>query len=494
MFIVRFLQVNRHEPQKLSVTQTKEAKRVFLIFFSLLSSGSSSGFDKELFQLFHPSFFSGERQVEKGVIRAMRRFIYAALGPIKSSSLQTIATQPDGNEYRAVGFVNFQNAKHVKCRLHWESHEEMPFHRLKEGGSTLLSSAIGEAAEMKGESGIRRITTSMSSLRASSICSSYDPSSPISSSIGRGGFLCFHVYSFEIIVPDHLYTTPNSEKDFSKCSEGHSTWNTCDFFSTGGETSLSPGTLLHGVSYGAPPREGLSVTDFLDLDDFLEIGEEFLRSLFTPSKGHDIMMLLSPDLQTEYQGDQERKLFYLEKKIQRGIREVGGLKNGELDFALVESKLWRGETGMSSEHPPHHSSSGTTSRNAMDLSTVGGHTKGGEGKKKRMIFSSVLETQGEGFGKRTTASEMKRTPGRSEVDSSKRRLDEESDLCGFTQLYLVNGRYGEMEVEIWFTFVKLCCRVFRFEVRGLGEPHGEEWLGGYREPTFFYPLGMKIFR
>lgn len=470
----------------LPLPHRREAVRIFVLFYTLLSSGSSSGFEKEIVQFFHSPLFKDGR-IEKGMIRAMRRYIYAVLGPIKCFSLEALTIQREGLEYHVVGRVNFQKAASVKCQLHWEPQE------VKTSTAFFSSPSRSDQSSSKikdpATEGIRCHRHSCSPpppllsfplaspffFEAKKFAPSLPCSSTLTSSISRDMFLpYFYVHSFQIIVPEYLRRRrggSNGDLD-SRSTTFSPVRKTFEFFFR--KCLFSPLFSNEMHPHPNPKRRALSVVDFMELDDFLEVGEDFLRCVFTPSRAYDIAAFLSPGLQFEYQKESGAKRLGFDAKMRQLLGDAGGMRNGVLDFTLLDSRFLQ-ETSVQAP--------------CCLTSCRRGNCRGW-GKKNASIISSFCEEKG-----RRESQHLSSTKEEGEASSCNAYIenpgqDEKKNLVGFSQLYVVHGKCRKIQVEIWFTLVKLCCRVFRFEVKLQGNPCRDRVSEGGSKETF-RPLEMR---
>lgn len=296
----------------------------FIHFFSTFTSGSTAGYDKDVFELLHPSLL---QKVDKGIVRAMMRYLHSTLGPCSSVPKETVLVRQDGLQLNAVALVNFEKARNVKCQLHW-----------------VIRPSVAQGER------------------------NFD------------GSVRFHVMSFHVDVPP---------------SKG----------------------------------DALTVVNFLQLDDFVSVGEQFVAGLFDSARRQEMVQLMLPSMRSAYEGEDNAKLAGLAMSMQKTLQAAGQLKGGEFDCTLVEASFIRGGRDKA------------------------GAEQGASGSAQGPVIMDQSKANAE-------VSKSAPLPSCSSADG---------ELKGFSQTFYVPCNNRDIEVELRLTLVELSCYVFNFQVRLLPE-------------------------
>lgn len=302
-------------------------------FYSLLTSGATAGYDKEIFQLFHPSLMG---KADKGLIRGMMRYMHYLVGPLVEVPPETVVVKQDGLQVNTMSLIHFEKQRNVRCQLHW----------------------IMRPALARGD--FQRL----------------------------GEAMPFHVMSFHVDVPPNLKRNPR-----------------------GGLPSV-------------PEGEELTVMDFIDLNDFLPVGEKFVQGLLRPDFSEDFVQLLVQPLSESYQKEMTKQE-KLKDSIQATIQAAGRFKGNDPDIQLMTSHFL---------YEPEADDLSSKAEEDTELTKV------------RQRNSSSAELVDNSRSKRKTGVRTKA-------------------IRGFAQVFLVPCNCRDIEVEIHLTLVDSSCRVFNFEVR-----------------------------
>eukprot|EP00796_Vickermania_ingenoplastis_P009262 gene9262-6513_t len=323
----------------------------FLYFYTLFTSGASSGYDREVFQLLHPSLL---HKVDKGMVRAMMRYLHSTLGKVVDVPLETAVVKQDGLQVNTVALVHFERARFIKCQLHFVLRPS-----LERGAAQTLSD----------------------------------------------GTTKFHVMSFHVDVP-----RDKAVRAAPPCNSGDASRE---------NSSTSP-----LENKGSSLRRQSSVVDFLELDDFIPVGERFIKGLFLRSQRHEMVELMIPAMREKYEKDAS-KLEQLTDSMRQTVRAAGGYKCDELDFTLVDARYIYAKEVQ--EFP--------TRRDGEEAEPV------------------VVDKP---------AAECASSPSNTRSRSSR---GPDGAIKGFCQIFHVMGNNRDIEVELRLTLVELACRVFNFQVR-----------------------------
>ncbi|AAZ10247.1 uncharacterized protein TEOVI_000223400 [Trypanosoma equiperdum] len=87
-------------------------------FLEVLTDGATAGYDKELMNLFHPELLTV--RVERGVVRAMVRWVCDRLGKVTNIMRDAVLVKDDGDEAHIIALVDFEKVQQVKCRMSWK--------------------------------------------------------------------------------------------------------------------------------------------------------------------------------------------------------------------------------------------------------------------------------------------------------------------------------------------------------------------------------------
>lgn len=160
----------------------------------------------------------------------------------------------------------------------------------------------------------------------------------------------------------------------------------------------------------------LRIVDFLDVDDFVSIGEAFVTSVISSADMGGALELMESQLRAQHEANGGERIQAVRAKIVAALCAAGGLRGGELECVLMESEFIRAPKAAS----------------PAAKAVSGDHN--------------------------TTTSD--------EESASEAAVHEEpkGDITGFSQEFHVLGQHRRIAFTLRLTLFDLLCKVFYYQI------------------------------